>query len=67
MLPHDGPVNWLLWMRSAFAVTSSDAILMEGGSGFDHSVWECFFRLITGAKLVIAEAGQEADWESYRT
>ena len=63
MLPHQGVVNWMLWMRDTFNVTESDSIMWKAVVGFDHSVWECFLPLIMGAKLVIAENGREADWE----
>ncbi|HEY6393414.1 MAG TPA: non-ribosomal peptide synthetase, partial [Bryobacteraceae bacterium] len=63
MLPHQGVMNWMLWMRRTFEVTESDSILWKAIVGFDHSVWECFLPLICGATLVIAEAGHEADWD----
>ncbi|MFF4553811.1 amino acid adenylation domain-containing protein [Streptomyces sp. NPDC001422] len=54
LVPHEGIVNRLLWMQSAYGLTAADRILQKTPSSFDVSVWEFFWPLITGATLVVA-------------
>jgi len=63
MLPHDGPVNWLLWMRSAFAVTSSDAILWKAAVGIrSFGVGVLSSAHHRRKTCDCGGTGQEADW-----
>jgi len=48
-----GPANFVLWLRDTFPLTADDAVLMRTSINFDISVWEMFFPLITGARLVV--------------
>ncbi|HBL26245.1 MAG TPA: non-ribosomal peptide synthetase, partial [Acidobacteria bacterium] len=54
MIPHKGIVNRLLWMQEAYGLTPEDRVLQKTPFGFDVSVWEFFWPLITGARLVFA-------------
>ncbi|MET9663648.1 amino acid adenylation domain-containing protein, partial [Streptomyces sp. NPDC006510] len=54
IVPHEGIVNRLLWMQDHYRLTAEDRVLQKTPSGFDVSVWEFFWPLITGATLVVA-------------
>ncbi|UUU27828.1 non-ribosomal peptide synthetase [Streptomyces sp. DSM 40750] len=54
VVPHEGIVNRLLWMQDAYGLGPEDRVLQKTPSGFDVSVWEFFWPLITGATLVVA-------------
>jgi len=54
MIPHRGIVNRLLWMQEAYGLTPDDRVLQKTPFSFDVSVWEFFWPLITGARLVFA-------------
>ncbi|WP_339387063.1 amino acid adenylation domain-containing protein [Vibrio caribbeanicus] len=47
--------NQLEWMQSEYAMDSTDCVLQKTPSSFDVSLWEFFWPLMYGAKLVIAE------------
>ncbi|MFE2753051.1 non-ribosomal peptide synthase/polyketide synthase [Actinosynnema sp. NPDC059335] len=51
---HGAVVNRLLWMQGEFGLSSVDRVLQKTPFGFDVSVWELFWPLITGAVLVVA-------------
>ena len=55
MNTHAGIVNRLLWMQEAYGLNSSDCVLQKTPYSFDVSVWEFFWPLITGARLVLAQ------------
>ncbi|MEA5621857.1 non-ribosomal peptide synthetase [Nostoc sp. UHCC 0251] len=55
MNTHRGICNRLLWMQQAYQLTTIDAVLQKTPVSFDVSVWEFFWTLITGARLVIAK------------
>lgn len=57
MIEHRGIVNRLRWMQEAYALTSEDCVLHKTPLTFDVSVWELFWPLITGARLVVARPG----------
>jgi amino acid adenylation domain-containing protein len=54
VIPHRGIVNRLLWMQQAYGLTSEDRVLQKTPFGFDVSVWEFFWPLLIGARLVLA-------------
>lgn len=58
---HQGIVNRLLWMQDAYRMTSDDRVLQKTPYSFDVSVWEFFWPLMTGARLVIARPGGHRD------
>ncbi len=55
MNSHNGICNRLLWMQDTYQLTSADAVLQKTPFSFDVSVWEFFWTLITGARLVVAQ------------
>ncbi|WP_344549109.1 amino acid adenylation domain-containing protein [Actinomadura fulvescens] len=60
-VPHRGIVNRLVWTQDEYGLDASDRVLQKTPSGFDVSVWEFFWPLITGAGLVMAEPGEHRD------
>ncbi|GAA2586100.1 hypothetical protein GCM10010399_15160 [Dactylosporangium fulvum] len=58
---HRGVVNRLAWMQERFRLTSDDVVLQKTPAGFDVSVWEFFWPLIIGARLVLAKPGGHKD------
>ncbi|WP_372365619.1 amino acid adenylation domain-containing protein [Candidatus Uabimicrobium sp. HlEnr_7] len=52
---HLGVVNRLLWMQEHYQLTEQDAVLQKTPISFDVSVWELFWPLLTGARLVMAK------------
>jgi amino acid adenylation domain-containing protein len=61
MNTHRGICNRLLWMQETYQLTPNDAVLQKTPFSFDVSVWEFFWTLITGARLVIAKPGGHQD------
>ncbi|MBW4563378.1 MAG: amino acid adenylation domain-containing protein [Mojavia pulchra JT2-VF2] len=61
MNTHRGICNRLLWMQEAYQLIESDRVLQKTPFSFDVSVWEFFWPLITGARLVIAQPGGHQD------
>ena len=60
---HGGIANRVLWMQDAFGLTPADAVLQKTPFSFDVSVWEFFWPLLVGARLVVARPGGHADSE----
>jgi amino acid adenylation domain-containing protein len=60
-VPHRGIVNRLLWMQEAYGLDASDRVLQKTPFSFDVSVWEFFWPLIAGARLVMAPPGAHQD------
>ncbi|ROM59198.1 non-ribosomal peptide synthetase [Pseudomonas poae] len=58
---HIGVVNRLLWMQDAYGLQAHDAVLQKTPFSFDVSVWEFFWPLFTGARLVMARPGGHKD------
>ncbi len=52
---HRGICNRLQWMQSAYPLTADDRVLQKTPYSFDVSVWEFFWPLSVGARLVIAK------------
>ncbi|HEV2681081.1 MAG TPA: amino acid adenylation domain-containing protein, partial [Rhodanobacter sp.] len=50
-----GIVNRLKWMQHAYALQGDDVVLQKTPSSFDVSVWEFFWPLLEGARLVLAK------------
>ncbi|MFI5298531.1 MAG: amino acid adenylation domain-containing protein [Polyangiales bacterium] len=61
MNTHEGIVNRLLWMQEAYGLTPDDRVLQKTPFSFDVSVWEFFWPLMVGARLVMAEPGGHKD------
>ena len=52
---HKGIVNRLLWMQEAYQLNAQDKVLQKTPFSFDVSVWEFFWPLMFGARLVVAK------------
>jgi amino acid adenylation domain-containing protein/thioester reductase-like protein len=61
MNTHRGIVNRLLWMQDEYRLTAEDCVLQKTPYSFDVSVWEFFWPLLAGARLVIAKPGGHKD------
>jgi amino acid adenylation domain-containing protein/non-ribosomal peptide synthase protein (TIGR01720 family) len=57
MNEHRGIQNRLLWMQHAYGLTGGDRVLQKTPFSFDVSVWELFWPLMFGARLVVARPG----------
>ncbi|HEX6863359.1 MAG TPA: amino acid adenylation domain-containing protein, partial [Thermoanaerobaculia bacterium] len=58
---HRGIVNRILWMQQEYGLTPDDRVLQKTPFSFDVSVWEFFWPLIVGARLVMARPGGHQD------
>ncbi len=58
---HSGVVNLLLWTQETFQLSTADRILQTTPFSFDASIWELFWPLTAGARLVIAKPGRHMD------
>jgi amino acid adenylation domain-containing protein len=58
---HSGLLNRLLWMQEEYRLERGDVVLQKTPFSFDVSVWEFFWPLIEGAKLVVARPGGHQD------
>ncbi|MEC3975543.1 non-ribosomal peptide synthetase [Amycolatopsis sp. H20-H5] len=61
VVSHQALVNRLLWMRDTFDLPAAGRVLQKTSCGFDVSLWEFFWPLITGATLVVARPGGHRD------
>ncbi len=61
MNTHRGICNRLLWMQEYFALTTTDRVLQKTPFSFDVSVWELFWPLLVGARMVVAAPGGHRD------
>jgi amino acid adenylation domain-containing protein len=64
MNTHGSILNRLLWMQDAYRLNSEDAVLQKTPFSFDVSVWEFFWPLMFGARLVVArpEGHKDSDY-----
>ncbi len=51
---HRGIYNRILWMQDTYKLTESDRVLQKTPFSFDVSVWEFFWPLTAGARLIVA-------------
>ncbi|HEY7485632.1 MAG TPA: amino acid adenylation domain-containing protein [Streptosporangiaceae bacterium] len=58
---HRGIGNRLDWMQRRFALTAGDVVVQKTPISFDVSVWELFWPLRCGARLVLATPGGHKD------
>ncbi|MFI0260632.1 amino acid adenylation domain-containing protein [Streptomyces sp. NPDC017056] len=54
VVPHAAVVNRLLGLQEEFGLEPSDSCLYKAPAAFDASVWELFWPLSTGARVVVA-------------
>ncbi|MFG6175962.1 amino acid adenylation domain-containing protein [Halomonas sp. THAF12] len=58
---HAALANRLAWMQDAYGLARHDAVLQKTPFSFDVSVWEFFWPLMQGARLVMAAPGAHRD------
>ncbi|MDE1195030.1 MAG: amino acid adenylation domain-containing protein [Pseudomonas sp.] len=58
---HAALFNRLAWMQEAYNLDATDAVLQKTPFSFDVSVWEFFWPLMVGARLVMAQPGDHRD------
>lgn len=58
---HHALHNRLMWMQEAYPLDASDTVLQKTPFSFDVSVWEFFWPLMVGARLVVAGPGDHRD------
>ncbi len=61
MNTHAAIANRLEWMQAAYPLAPGDVVLQKTPFSFDVSVWELFWPLMMGARLVIAEPDAHKD------
>ncbi|MET0622884.1 MAG: amino acid adenylation domain-containing protein [Pyrinomonadaceae bacterium] len=61
MNTHAGILNRLWWMQETYQLTAADRVLQKTPFSFDVSVWEFFWPLMFGARLVVAKPGGHQD------
>ncbi len=67
MNEHRGICNRLFWMQDAYGLEADDAVLQKTPFSFDVSVWEFFWPLMFGARLVVARPEGHRDSSYLRT
>ncbi|MEM6644196.1 MAG: amino acid adenylation domain-containing protein [Bacteroidota bacterium] len=63
MLHHAGSTNNLYWLQQTYPLASGDSILQKTPLTFDVAIWEFFWPLRAGAKLVITKPGGHNDFQ----
>ncbi|WP_227997140.1 non-ribosomal peptide synthase/polyketide synthase [Nocardia australiensis] len=58
---HAAIVNRLVWMQDAHRLSEADVVLQKTPATFDVSVWEFFWPLQIGARLVLAQPDGHRD------
>ncbi|MBV7545452.1 non-ribosomal peptide synthetase [Pseudomonas sp. PDM26] len=58
---HAALAERLQWMQQTYQLNETDVLMQKAPISFDVSVWECFWPLITGARLLIAGPGEHRD------
>ncbi|HMD49934.1 MAG TPA: amino acid adenylation domain-containing protein, partial [Bryobacteraceae bacterium] len=58
---HFALANQIQWLEKSFPLTPDDSVLQKTPYGFDASLWEFWFPLCCGAKLVMAPPDSHRD------
>ncbi|MGJ8518142.1 amino acid adenylation domain-containing protein [Carnimonas bestiolae] len=61
LVEHRAIVNRIQWMQAAYPIAAGDRVLQKTPIGFDVSVWELFWPVISGATLVMARPDGHRD------
>ncbi len=61
MIEHRSLVNRILWMQATYPLGPDDRVLQKTPFSFDVSVWEFFWPLMVGVRLVFARPGGHKD------
>ena len=59
--PTDGALANLLWLQRRYPFGDGDSTVFKTSAGFDVSIWEIFWPLYHGARLVICRPGGHRD------
>jgi amino acid adenylation domain-containing protein len=59
--PAAGPLANVFWMQRQYPFHDGDTALFKASPGFDISIWEIFWPLYYGARMVICRPGAERD------
>ena len=57
MATHAGVLNHLGWLQREFPIGPGERVAQRTSVSFDMSVWEVYWPLLTGACLIVPEAG----------
>ncbi|MBD9428409.1 amino acid adenylation domain-containing protein [Achromobacter sp. ACM03] len=58
---HGALSRCMTWMQETYGLTAADAVLHKAPFSFDVSVWEIFWPLTVGVRLVVASPGDHRD------
>ena len=58
---HEALCNRILWMQDVLRLGEDDRVLQKTPYTFDVSVWEFFWPLVIGARMVLARPGLQGD------
>ncbi|NMX64121.1 non-ribosomal peptide synthetase [Pseudomonas sp. WS 5079] len=58
---HGALAERLQWMQATYQLDESDVLMQKAPISFDVSVWECFWPLIIGCRLVLTGPGEHRD------
>ncbi|MEX5546639.1 non-ribosomal peptide synthetase [Pseudomonas pergaminensis] len=58
---HAALAERLQWMQATYQLNETDVLMQKAPISFDVSVWECFWPLISGCRLVLAGPGEHRD------
>ncbi|MEG0859820.1 MAG: non-ribosomal peptide synthetase [Pseudomonas sp.] len=58
---HAALAERLQWMQAHYALDEYDVLMQKAPISFDVSVWECFWPLVNGCRLVLAGPGEHRD------
>ncbi len=58
---HGSLQSRLAWMQATYKLKKTDVLLQKAPLTFDVSVWECFWPLLAGARLVLVAPGEQRD------
>tara|TARA_R110002072_G_scaffold1983_1_gene16193 strand:- start:21068 stop:30205 length:9138 start_codon:yes stop_codon:yes gene_type:complete len=61
MIEHHSIVNRLQWCQEEYGLCADDRVLQKTQFSFDVSVWEFFWPLMTGARVVLARPDGQRD------
>ncbi|MBK3441399.1 non-ribosomal peptide synthetase [Pseudomonas lactis] len=58
---HGALAERLQWMQATYQLNDTDVLMQKAPISFDVSVWECFWPLISGCRLVLAGPSEHRD------
>jgi amino acid adenylation domain-containing protein len=61
LVAHRGVVNMLRWRQARYPLSPEDRVLQTDSFSFDASVWQFFWPLSSGARLVLTRPGGNRD------